>query len=54
MLRAGLIPPMSQVGRGPVATPLAWVLDKVCFHEVVEDVVFTDPLHGTAAGGTQG
>ena len=33
---------------------LAWVLDEVCFHEVVEDVVFTDPLHGTAAGRTQG
>lgn len=34
--------------------PLTWVLEKVCLHQVVEDVVFTDPLDWTAAGGAQG
>lgn len=30
------------------------MLEKVCLHQVVENVVFTDPLNRTAAGGTQG
>jgi len=29
------------------------VLEKVGLHQVVQDVVFTDPLDGTAAGGAQ-
>lgn len=31
-----------------------WVLDEVGFHQVVEDVILSDPLHGAAAGGTEG
>lgn len=31
-----------------------WVLDEVGLHQVVEDVVLADPLHGAAAGGTEG
>lgn len=30
-----------------------WVLKKVGLHQVVQDVVLTNPLHGAAAGGTE-
>lgn len=36
------------------AAPLVWVLQQVRLHQVVEDVVFTDALDRTAAGGAQG
>lgn len=29
------------------------MLDEVGLHQVVEDVVLSNPLHGAAAGGTQ-
>ena len=29
------------------------MLEEVGLHQVVEDVVLADPLHGAAAGGTQ-
>ena len=30
------------------------MLDEVGLHQVVEDVILADPLHGAAAGGTKG
>lgn len=30
-----------------------WVLKEVGLHQVVQDVVLTNPLHGAAAGGTE-
>lgn len=30
-----------------------WVLDEVGFHQVIEDVVFTNPLHRAATGGAK-
>lgn len=30
-----------------------WVLDEVGLHQVVEDVVLANPLHGAAAGGAE-
>lgn len=30
-----------------------WVLDEIGLHQVIEDVVLTNPLHGAAAGGAK-
>lgn len=32
---------------------LTWVLKEVGLHQVVQDVVLANPLHGAAAGGTE-
>lgn len=39
--------------QGTGGSRLAWVLEQVGLHQVVEDVVLTDSLHRAAAGGTQ-
>lgn len=46
--------PGSHAAQILLAAPLVRVLQQVRLHQVVEDVVFTDALDWTAAGGAQG
>ena len=47
-------PPGTRLHRFILTAPLVRVLQQVRLHQVVEDVVFTDALDRTAAGGAQG
>ena len=49
-LRAELQP---QVPTREKLVELTWVLDKICFHQVVQNVVFANPLHWTSASRAQ-